>query len=161
MQTPPFSNWAITVVPVALLSVCLATFLEYRRLKKPSEIGGYRWGYFFGFFDVFWLLTAPLGIAGYIQFQFSHNPIGIIGVCGAYLGRFVIGLFIIRRKKWAWIWGTILGMAGFQGAFTLLTPLGLIATALIWSGNFSYAKERWRGAKWIGVRAERVNERFL
>jgi hypothetical protein len=139
----PFPDLAAIFLPAALISTGLAFLLEHKRRKKPDETGTYRWGYFLGWFNLCWILITPIVLLGYLRA--GRQPTELFGVLLPGVARVTCGWFTLRREKWAFICCTIMGMAGFQGPFHLLSPIGLISIAAIWGAGFPYAKKRWTG----------------
>jgi len=146
-QTPPFIAWITICAPVVLASLIATHFLERNRLKKPSESGSYRWGYFFGCFNLSYVFITPITVVAYLQL--NREPTGLFGVVLGCIARIICGWFILQKKKWAWNGGTIMAVAGFQGPFHFLSPIGIVANVAVWSINITYGKNRWTKGKWI------------
>ena len=144
----PFSDLVGIFLPAALISTGLAFLLEHKRRKKPDETGTYRWGYFLGWFNLCWILITPIALLSGLG---THRPlIDLGGVLLFGVARVTCGWFTLRRKKWAFICCTIMGIAGFQGPFALLSPIGLLSMAAIWGAGFPYARKRWTGGNaWV------------
>ncbi len=102
--------------------------LEGIRKKTISNELPYTWGYFQGMFCMWigcmWILTGLVIVfAGKPEFDKVSLGILIIGAVILYVAS---GYYIIQRKKWAWVTGTILTLNIF-----------------VWIGNYIYCKKRW------------------
>jgi len=110
-------TWLSLIAPFILPFI-----LENKRRKKFPETRPYRWGYFIGFCSIA-VAFSLLDILISRNLDFFSCSI-VSAVIAIY---FLLGFFIIKRKRWAVVIGTIL----------TLNPI-------IWICNIFYLKKRWR-----------------
>ena len=106
-----------------LLSVGISAELNHSLENKDPNVTPYTWGYFIG------LMGALSGFSFGLFYFIAGLALGAdqVLVGGLYLLLFAaVHVFIIKRKRWAWIVGTILQ----------LNPI-------LWIINGIYGKKRW------------------
>lgn len=109
-----------------IVSIPFAFALEARRRKRFPNTKPYTWGYYFGCSCVGWFPVALLATTwGWTTGSAEAAPIAVW-----LLAFSVSGIFIIRRRRWAWISGTILC---FNPVFYWV--------------HYAYAKNRWAELK--------------
>jgi hypothetical protein len=113
-------TYALLAVKVLLYIaiIPIACFFDNRLHKRNPALRLYTWGYF-------------LGIAGVVSSVLISLFFFCQGSLGLPIGLFFLAIaspfwFIIKRRKWAWIIGSILS----------LNPFIMVA-------NYFYAKKRW------------------
>lgn len=113
----------------AIVSIVVALVLEKRLKARTPATRPYRWGYYFGCMGVACAPFVPIFALGVL----ATGSSGQWGQCGEftfYMVYFAVqgacGWFIIRRKRWAWVVGTIL-------SFNIVA----------WCINYIYARRRW------------------
>lgn len=120
--------WAYIIV-AALLSVVAAFVLESRLKRRLPNTKPFKWGYYVGSTGVACLPLAALCLLGALvnaaandwgNFSEMLGYAAWLAVCG------VSGLFMIWRKRWAWIVGTILS-----------------CNPAWWFTNWIYVRNRW------------------
>lgn len=117
------------VFPCAIL--LLASFWEAHRQDHHLRDADPRcqrffWGYFFGYAKLFQGVLAVFLVFG-IPGETGHDRVALIGVAIYFSIQSVLGWFVIKRQRWAWIVGTLAS----------LNPAIYIANAF-------YGKTRWR-----------------
>jgi S1-C subfamily serine protease len=101
----------VYIFSAVIISICLAQVLEKRLKARFPETLPYRWGYYFGCANLACAPFAFLFACFAVIFALSEKPelFGQFSVYAAYLGLLAIcGWFIIKRRWWAWVCGTIL-----------------------------------------------------
>lgn len=132
--TPMNAELLAALIPVYIVlavigSVAAAQILEKRFKATNPATRPYRWGFYLGCMG---LACAPLaGLMGLgMVVAAARARWEVFGMCLAYtffcLVQTVAGWFIIRRKRWAWVVGTVF-------SFNLI----------IWAINAVYGKNRW------------------
>lgn len=106
--------FAILMIPVSLV-------LEWRRRKRDPSGLRFAWGYWQG-------LTASSGIIITLLFLLGDAPHSEEGYLLAifFFSLGLVGVFMLKRQKWAWIIGTILTF-----------------NPLMWIINWFYIRKRW------------------
>jgi hypothetical protein len=116
-----FSPTIIYAIVSQIVSIPSAFALEARRVKRSAETKPYTWGYYFGCSCLCWF---PLGLLGvYVWITGSPN-VGLFALWFIAIG--TSGVFIIRRRRWAWVVGTI-----------------LCFNPVFFRAHYVYAKNRW------------------
>lgn len=109
-----------------ILSLSLACKMNESLQKKQIEARSYIWGYFIGWMGIFiWGSQSILLVM-------THNDPQVILLGCILIAPAIVHFYIIKRRKWAWVVGTILH----------LNPVIWI-TPIIWIINGIYMKNRW------------------
>jgi len=112
----------LAMLIVIIVSIGLSDRLNKKLLRQNPAIKPFQWGYFLG---VQGLIGGPLlAIFGLIAVR-SEFELGLFLVIYSIVG-FLPSFFVIKRKRWALITLTILGLNPF-----------------IWIANIFYIKNRW------------------
>jgi len=117
------------IFPAIIGSIFAAQALERRLKAKTPATRPYRWGFYVGCMGVACAPPAVVTALG-MAVAATNARWEAFGTCLAYTVFFVIhavaGWFIIQRKRWAWVIGTI-----FSG------------NIFAWVINYIYGKNRW------------------
>ena len=100
----------IYIFGAVIVSICTAQILEKRLKARLPQTLPYRWGYYFGCMGLSCTPFALLFACALIVSGASGKPelFGKFLVYTAYCGvQALCGWFIIKRRWWAWILGTI------------------------------------------------------
>jgi len=112
-------------------SAFVARALQRRLEARSPTTLPYRWGFYFGCLAV--VGGTTLGAIGGLATMVSilagawKDVILNSGVTAFFALHAVCGWFIIRRKRWAWVIGTILSIS-----------------PMVWVANAIYGRNRWR-----------------
>src|ERR1035437_1896021 len=115
----------VAVVP----SICIASSLEKRLKARPPATRPYQWGFYTGCMGVACgplavLTTLGMAVAG---INGRWETFGLFLALTMWLALSAVsGWFIIQRKRWAWVLGTILS-----------------CNILVWIINYIYGRNRW------------------
>jgi TPR repeat protein len=110
-------------------SICIASSLEKRLRARLPATRPYRWGFYNGCMGVacgpFAVLTAlGMAVAG---LNGRRETFGLFLALTVWLALFAVsGWFIIQRKRWAWVVGTVVSF-----------------NPIVWIINGTYAHNRW------------------
>jgi hypothetical protein len=120
--------WLYTILAI-VGSIFTASALEKRLKSRTPATRPYRWGFYVGTMGIACAPIALLTILGAIVAGRNRNWIPF-GECLAFAVFFIVhtvcGWFIIRRKRWAWVLGTIFSCNIF-----------------VWIINYNYGRNRW------------------
>ena len=117
------------VFVAVVASICIASSLEERLKARLPATRPYRWGFYSGSSGV---ACGPLAVVTAIAMLVSGMDAKweTFGSCLAYTVWFAVlavcGWFIIQRKRWAWVLGTVLS-----------------CNILVWIINYIYGRNRW------------------
>ena len=132
-------------------SIWAASRLEQRLKARLPATRPYRWGFYNGCMGV---ACGPLAIMA----SLGMAAAGLNGQWGAFGCRFansawlavsaLCGWFIIRRKRWAWVLGTVLSCNILVWIISYEQPRKgddsvLGCNILIWIINYIYGRNRW------------------
>ena len=112
-----------------VVSIFVAEALEKRLKARTPATRPYRWGFYVGCMGVASAPFVPMFALG----AWAVSIKGQFGECGGFLFwlaycviQTVCGWFIIQRKRWAWVVGTIFG-----------------CNIIVWIPNYIYGRNRW------------------
>ncbi len=133
-----------------VISLVTAFWLDQRLAGRLPGSRTYMWGFFFGCICIAYVPLAALSALETVRAGL-YSRRAACEVHGVYTLIFalnvVCGWFIIRRKAWAWVIGTLLGPVC---AFPVLRDLfgsmvvyiGFVGY-VIWPVNYLYGRSRW------------------
>jgi hypothetical protein len=108
-------------------SIWIAFKLEKRLKMRLPHVRPYKWGFYTGCMGVAGaplLLISPIAIS---TAKTGEDMLGVLALAAWLIIQSVCGFFIIKRRRWAWVIGTILWLC-----------------PLVWIINNIYAKHRWK-----------------
>ena len=123
--------WPLVSLFATAISIPVALFLDKRLAARLPHTRPYKWGFYLGCMNI--IVCAPLalllfGIAGFGKTSDALLA-GVVG--GAwFLFHAVCGFYIIKRRRWAWVLGTVLSF-----------------NVLEWVINGIYVRNRWQEMK--------------
>src|SRR5277367_2006155 len=112
-----------------IVCIFVAINLEKRLKKRIPATRPYRWGFYVGSMGV---ACAPLALLMAVVMLIAGlngrwEAVGLCLICTAFFAlHTVCGWFIIQRKRWAWVVGTIFSLNIFT-----------------WIINYIYGRNRW------------------
>jgi hypothetical protein len=122
------------ILGVVLVSIYFAGTLDVRLMVRNPAARRYGWGFYSGCMGVACAPAALLMMLFVVKTGMNGNWIAS-GKCLVYTVFFTVnvfsGWFIIRRKRWAWVVGTIFSCNIF-----------------VWIINYYYGRNRW--AEFVG-----------
>jgi hypothetical protein len=130
MTTDTLVSASYGYTAVAVIAGVTAALLLAKRLKaRIPDARPYRWGYYVGSMGVAcapWAALLALSMAvGAVNGQWEA-----VGECLVFSLFFTLhticGWFIIQRKRWAWVVGTVFS-----------------CNPILWLINYAYARNRW------------------
>ena len=131
-------------------AVILSLVVAYRLNSRLPGNRPYMWGFFFGCVCI---ACVPLVVASAVEtvVAFSRErwvACHLHGICTVVFAlTTVCGWFIVRRRGWAWLLGSLLGPVC---AFPVLQDLlgWMVANVgylggIVWAINYAYGRNRW------------------
>src|SRR2546430_71776 len=87
------------------ISIPIALALEPKLKAHVPNIRPYKWGYYVG---CMLIAGAPLALLGLYMALTEHKDTGKnLGLAAYFAAQVISGVFILRRRRWAWVLGTI------------------------------------------------------
>ena len=117
------------VLVAVVASICIASSLEKSLKTRLPATRPYMWGFYTGCMGV---ACAPLAVVAALGMAVAGingrwETFGLFLALTAWLALSTVsGWFIIKRKRWAWLLGTILS-----------------GNILVWIINYIYGRNRW------------------
>jgi hypothetical protein len=108
-------------------SIWMAFRFEMRFKARLPHTRPYKWGFYMGWMGILCAPIALLLLSLTVMHGEDADIFGVFVMGVWFLAHSVCGFFIVRRKQWAWVVGTIL----------LLNPIA-------WIINGIYARNRWK-----------------